>query len=360
MSKTISDPAGRIRRACFATLFLLSFPIWILCGCAENNDSTVAPESLESTALHNTASGMEYWYEREQGGVETITGIAFDDLSCKNCHVPVDGCLVCHATLTGDIPADTRCTDLCHGRQRTEIQLGLTDVHREAGIGCAGCHTSDEVHGDGNRYDSMLADGALEASCTAGGCHDVEDLDANLFHSNHLGNMECGVCHAQTVVTCYNCHFESEVSGDGKIAAGQFTGWKFLVRSKRTDKIALANIQTLTYDNKAFVAIAPFHAHTIARNAVTSCRDCHNNSFVQEYESTGRMTIVTWNDAEHAFVPAQGIIPVPSDWETALQFSFGTLDPADPVPPNWIKITPTEIGHQMLFAKPLEELPNWP
>lgn len=45
-------------------------------------------------SLHYTAAGMEYWYKAEQGGLEKITGIPYDKLSCKGCHN--GGCDVCH------------------------------------------------------------------------------------------------------------------------------------------------------------------------------------------------------------------------------------------------------------------------
>ena len=61
-------------------------------------------------------------------------------------------------------------------------------------------------------------------------------------------------------------------------------------------------------------------------------------------------------------VGREGIIPVPPDWQDALQFDFASYDPnADP---PWVRMGPVEqrresepVAHlnQMLFAKPLSE-----
>ncbi|MGB7062623.1 MAG: hypothetical protein WBF13_09790, partial [Candidatus Zixiibacteriota bacterium] len=46
------------------------------------------------SSLHYTAEGMRYWYDKENGGFESVCGIPYDELACKKCHTP--GCDVCH------------------------------------------------------------------------------------------------------------------------------------------------------------------------------------------------------------------------------------------------------------------------
>lgn len=42
-------------------------------------DWVVAGENLK-TALHHTTRGMDYFYSTEQGGVEALTGVPYDEL----------------------------------------------------------------------------------------------------------------------------------------------------------------------------------------------------------------------------------------------------------------------------------------
>ncbi len=44
-------------------------------------------DCLYLSSLHSTAKGMAYWYDKAQGDLETVTGIPYADLGCKNCHV---------------------------------------------------------------------------------------------------------------------------------------------------------------------------------------------------------------------------------------------------------------------------------
>ena len=55
----------------------------------------VSEDCMYLSSLHYTAKGMEYWYSKENGGLETITNVPYSKLGCKNCHVK--GCDACHA-----------------------------------------------------------------------------------------------------------------------------------------------------------------------------------------------------------------------------------------------------------------------
>jgi hypothetical protein len=346
--------------------------VFLAFGCSNDDDEGppgvgVNVEELLETSQHGTTRGMEYWYEEEQGGFESLTGVPYSQLGCFGCHVEPSECTTCHEETKAfvDTPTDDKCL-ACHGRQGAEMNHGFTDVHRDAGMMCADCHGANTVHGDGEPENSMLVGNTIEVRCTDSGCH--ENVPGNTFHGVHGDNMECAACHTQSVVNCYNCHFESEVAGVGKIAFGQFKNWRLLLLRDREDgsdpKIDVGNFMTLTYEGKAFVAMAPFYAHTISKNAIEDCDDCHNNEYVEEYEQTGQIVMSTWNEADSTLAPSikgKGIIPVPPDWETSLIFEFATLDPDNPDNPGgrkWIRVEPTEVGHQMLFAEPLEGLPD--
>ena len=334
---------------------LYSFASVIGCdgGTEPEPDTTV--EQRLATSLHGTAQGMRHWYESAQGGFEGLTGIAYDDLNCKTCHVEPSACRTCHSDSKALAPSqnDENCLG-CHGFQGAEIAAGLGDYHRDVErLKCRDCHNSNEVHGDGTVYQSLYEPGAMTTRCSNTGCHDT--ISSNEFHDNHA---------VETVVTCYNCHFEHEVQGLDKFPFDHFKDWKFLLRRDRGGgefKIDIGNMLTVTYQGKAFVAIGPYYAHTVDKNAVTDCGDCHNNEYVQEYEDSGKIIIATWNESEGALVPnikGKGIIPIPPGWETELEFAFATYEDDGQGGGRWVRLQPSQVGMHMLFARPLEDLPK--
>lgn len=300
------------------------------------------PTSTFGASLHKTRAGKESWYAAANGGFERLTEVPYDSLGCKDCHRSdmteeeweaqgsTASCDDCHR----DEPITGATCLKCHGRQGAEkAQLAagnqrVSDVHRDdLGMDCMACHTSGDVHGDGTAYDSMLADGAIDAKCE--NCHDPAALETNAYHTRHLDDIDCSACHTQSVVSCYNCHFDKQVEDHTKkIAYGQFTGFKLLMN--RGGKVTAATMMSLKYGSddeaKTFVALAPYYGHTVKKDAVTSCDDCHGNPAVQSYKDTGTIQVVGWDEAEGKLVPPQGIIPVPPDYETALKFSFVDWD----------------------------------
>ena len=111
-------------------------------------------------------------------------------------------------------------------------------------------------------------------------------------HAVHAADIDCSTCHMQSVVTCYNCHFDNEAITDGsilhaKFASAKFGGtkasgkaWRFLVNKVMADgttKVFPGSMQSLMADVTAsnfpgednqgatFVAIAPYYAHAITR-----------------------------------------------------------------------------------------------
>lgn len=303
------------------------------------------------TALHVTAQGMQTFYDlNPNDGFERFTNIPYADLRCKNCHEPsaTGGCGACHripvpilgstvdASLSG--PCGT-----CHGRQKAEVAHGFSDVHRDAGMGCMDCHTMEDMHGDGTTYPSMLAEGAIDASCED--CH--TSLASNQAHDLHADDVDCSACHVQSVVTCYNCHFESEINDGVKRAIGQVTNWVFLLN--RDGKVHTGNFQSVKYQNHTMVGLAPYYAHTIARNA-RSCGDCHNSAALAQYLSTGSIDVATWNGS--SFTYAQGVVPVPPDYETALNFDFADYDPNTQ---TWSFLKSGADAIQLLFGEPMTQ-----
>jgi len=282
----------------------------LVVGIAACGESEVEPEDAFLTSLHATGQGKQTFYSAANGGFEQHTGIAYDDLACKSCHEPL--CENCHET-EGDTPTMATCQG-CHGRQNAEANH-YTDVHRDAGMECMDCHSSHEMHGDGTQYASLLSPGAMDTECED--CH--TSLESNTYHNTHGANIDCSACHMQGVVTCNNCHFETEVNEDMKRAYGQFRNWKFLINFE--GKVHAANYQSVKYQDASFLVFAPFYAHSVSRNAVT-CASCHSAAAVGEYDTTGEIQVVEWNAGTSELEYITGVIPIPPDYQTSMLFDF--------------------------------------
>jgi hypothetical protein len=343
------------------------------------------------TSLHKTRMGKPRHYNAEYGGFELLTGVPYDDLVCKDCHNPANqttpvpyepSCYDCHIDTDEDNDANpfndpvtgATCRG-CHSRRNAEN--AFSDVHRAVGMDCMDCHHKEEMHGDGNAYESMQEPGALKVSCTQAGCHKTEDLlpvvrpgkgkksnpeevneRALGFHQQHFETLDCSACHVQSVVACDSCHFDSEVV-ERKRYYRQIpqSGFKFLMN--KDDKVKTATYQALTWGNNvSFYVLAPFSAHTISKGTEVECLHCHvqlvpakakgggrvieGNAALASYLTNGTITVNKWVPEEvddgnpltyGKLLAPQGIIPVVPDWKDALQFDFvyWTGLPTDPV-----------------------------
>lgn len=335
MERTVGGLAIRCASAAIATLALTG----ILAACGEEQATEAAPVPIEEaflTSLHATGQGKITWYSETSGGLERFTGISYSSLACQNCHKPE--CTNCHVT-PGDHVSDDKCLG-CHGRQQAE-RAGFNDAHRTRGMRCMDCHTLREMHGDGTRYASLLDKGAMDAKCV--NCH--KTLQQHTAHSTHAQTVACASCHMKSVVTCYNCHFESEIQQKTKRPHAQFKNWMLLVN--RDGKVHPGNFQSVTYQGKAFVAIAPFTAHTILKDA-QGCADCHNNAAVQQYKQSGRIQVARWDGSSGKVTPLTGVIPVVPDYRQALRFDF--VDFRDG---KWVFLKSDADAMQLLFGEPL-------
>jgi len=348
--------------------------------CVDGVCVAVVPGPAETfpISLHATREGKRTFYEADDG-FATLTNIPYDDLPCKDCHgatfadgTPIDnatytpGCRDCHADPANpsEAIADSVCLS-CHGRQGAEQNL-FSDVHREEGLGCVNCHTASDMHGDGTAYPSFLAEGETDVACED--CH-VEDGSApppgsNTYHNTHLATVDCSACHVASVSSCYNCHFESEVAHTGKRFFNQSprTGFKMLMNYE--GKVHTATFQSLVYDGLTFVAIAPFFGHSITKEGI-GCSDCHRNEAIQAYDDTGTIVVTSWDEtAEGAarLIGPTGVIPIPPDWETALEFAFlnYTGEATDAINgaenlPLWQFLKTEKDGQHIVYGEPLTE-----
>jgi len=325
------------------------------------------------TSLHYTRQGKITAYSAENGGAELITGIPMEKLPCLKCHpgTYADGtkvdpatyepdCKDCHAQAY-DMPAQEQCLK-CHGRQGFEIKLGYSDVHRDAGMVCSDCHTTREMHGDGTRYASFLEPGAMDTRCEE--CHreggKAPVPPENAPHGIHMDKLDCVTCHAQTVVTCFNCHFQSIAEAHVKRHYGPVHGYMLLLNRKLEGgetKVWAGTFIAVTYGDKSFYLLAPFRSHTIQKHG-RDCSECHNNEAIQQYKETGKLQLTRWDPDEKKIIMPQGVIPVPPDWQEAFQIDFvdykGDLAaPTDPA--KWEFLKNGADVTQLYYAQPLTE-----
>jgi len=322
------------------------------------------------TSLHRTGMGKQTFYnEVPNGGFETYVQVPYGELACRGCHTPglgfgtvkgEVGCLSCHETDSPTLGAEVADASLngvcgpCHSRQKAEaFTHGYADVHRDAGMGCMDCHSLEDVHGDGTEYASMLEDGAIDAKCS--NCHAA--LASNSYHNIHGDLVDCTACHTQSVVTCNNCHIETELETGAKLAYAQFKDWNFLLN--RNGKVHTGNYQSVVYEDKAVVAFGPFYAHTIVRNAVDGCGDCHDNAAVRDWFDDGVIDVVVYDESigdpnGRNLRYQKGIIPIPPNFfDGGLRYDFVTLTEVGSGQWEFVK-TGADI-FQMLYGTPLTE-----
>lgn len=306
-------------------------------------------QNVMANSLHGTTRGMGHFYAKEQGGFEQFTHVPYEDpnLPCMSCHVESTGCTTCHE-VPGDSPANDKCLG-CHKRQSIEQQFN-PDVHLldkasgGAGLSCADCHTAKQVHGDGTPYNS-LHENPNNVDCEQSGCHSDVTIAGKSMHETHNEDLDCAACHVKNTMTCYTCHFE-----DGSGFEPPITDWKILVKSKATGKVTTGNVQTMAAGGNTLFVAAPFFGHTIQKDSSPTCGSCHNSDALKEYKEHGTMTLATWHEDTKTLSNMKGVIPLPTDWKTALKMPFIAKD-ADG---NWAFQKDTADTMQMLYADPID------
>ena len=275
-----------------------------------------------SSSLHHTGEGMRYWYEAKDGFM-AITGIPYEKLGCKNCHVK--GCNDCHLKKTEkgfvyslEMARDRGTCLKCHAREKATIKLdegrNTLGVHMKADMTCSDCHTSREIHGDGNIYKSMRDPGAMDAACT--NCHtkDSEDypvVPETMSHTVHKNKLDCNACHVQNTLTCYNCHFGELARTKSKPESFVAKVKDFLLLVKYRGKVTSGTIQTLVGPkNEPFIAYVPYFTHSIMGEG-RKCEQCHATKAVNILASSKKFTPATFKDGKLEFY--KGVLPlVPS------------------------------------------------
>jgi hypothetical protein len=306
-------------------------------------------EQPQPDSLHFKRTGKGTFYHKENGGFEKLTGVPFDKLACVHCHQKsgqrADGwplpdpyapsCTDCHdSSKNPSVNSPAICLE-CHSRQSAEVgffkslpepkDLGWQDLHVRRGMTCTSCHTGDQLHRSADGETTMLVPGAIGARCEH--CHEPAKLSP-ASHAVHGDRLACAACHVKSVLTCNNCHFETELAVNGKFKRpiSQGRGFVMLLNRKGSgpggkDQVYPATYQSLVYKDKTFYTVAPFFSHTIMEKG-RPCKDCHESAVLKEYDKTGKIPVATWNPTKKSLDEVQGIVPIPPDWAEALQFDF--------------------------------------
>lgn len=262
------------------------------------------------SSLHASANGMSYWYSKEQGGLELITGIPYSEAGCTKCHV--NSCDQCHTKMVNNKPvystsfAASQETCLkCHARESAMIMKidkadNTPDVHFNSGMTCMDCHTAREMHGDGTEYQSMKQAGAMDANCES--CHD--QVSDSRSHTVHGDKLDCKACHVRHVISCTNCHVETMIN-EKKRVAQPVSHWKFLMNYE--GKVTSANMQTFVAPgNKTLLIFAPQFSHSVKKEG-DQCDDCHASSNVKKVMD--KKIDLTWLE-NGTVLQTKGVIPV--------------------------------------------------
>lgn len=135
--------------------------------------------------------------------------------TCGNCHIvrpPIagGGLSAGHAfTKTPDMV--TVCV-ACHVSRGGHAYLGVAagtepDIHlTQNDFKCVDCHSGSELHGDGAPVEQRYAYSKLP-ECE--NCHSGI-ASINNFHSMHIDDFNCHVCHSQDYNNCGSCHIHGE------------------------------------------------------------------------------------------------------------------------------------------------------
>jgi hypothetical protein len=281
-------------------------------------------------SLHFTNRGIAYWYAKEQGGLERLTGVTVDQMGCMKAKCHVKSCDVCHRVETAGSAAyaatAARAEQACPRCHAVDAENKTQDVHAARGMTCTSCHAARDLHGDGVAYDSCLQEGAVSARCE--GCHTA--LPPSRSHTVHAGKVDCTACHTHEYWTCVNCHVDTRLK-ENRDESVLLTEMLFLVN--RRGKVTLGNFLSYVYRGKTMITFAPWFSHSVMKEG-RPCEACHASPLVLD-AADGRIRTFWWENGEVRNV--KGVVPVVEgmSWDVAwLDRAEGKWIPlANPPPP---------------------------
>jgi len=244
-----------------------------------------------TTSIHNGTgqkrkvtmrSGLSGASEFDQLPAHQIEGY---NNNCAHCHGTCGNCHVVRpATGGGGLSAGhnfNKTPDMfnvcitCHVSRGGHAYLGVApgtqpDVHlTEEGFDCLNCHDGHEIHGDGQPVEQRYAYTELP-ECES--CHPSLET-SNSYHSMHIEDFNCQVCHSQEYNNCGSCHIHGEGARipsymDYKIALNPIpdvkTGYEFALI--RRTLAAPDNWKEYGVEEYANFAVHPTYNYTTPHN----------------------------------------------------------------------------------------------
>ncbi len=91
------------------------------------------------------------------------------------------------------------------------------------------------------------------------------------------------------------------------------------------------SFQSLSYQGKTRVAMAPSYAHTITKDDAKTCMDCHvnmggTNEAIADYNDDGIMQFGSWNSSDSTLSCLHGVVPLPADYSRSFKMDFIQFD----------------------------------
>ncbi len=136
--------------------------------------------------------------------------------TCGNCHVnrpPIAGGGLANGHKFTKNPDMVSICVSCHTSRGGHAYLGVAsgtvpDIHlTKAGYECLDCHSGAELHGNGDS--TVMHRYAYSELPTCEECHS-DIAESNTYHSQHMGDFNCQVCHSQDYNNCGSCHIHLE------------------------------------------------------------------------------------------------------------------------------------------------------
>ncbi len=267
--------------------------------------------NLNDLSLHTNLTGFKSALEARGGDLSEGSPLAtaFEN-HCQQCHTTCGQCHISRPDETeGGLlssheikltPSMQYNCVACHGSRVGDEYLGENegipaDVHwTEATMTCTKCH-SEELHGSENPGDTRY-DNPYLVQCED--CHEeiFENKASNPQHEQHLGDLQCQVCHSVEYKNCYSCHVSLDEAGlpcrtsDPSVMDFKI-GYNPLISSERPyEYVVLRHVPTCTgtCDYYGTNLLPNFNAlptwkyatpHNIQLNTPqnSSCNACHGN-----------------------------------------------------------------------------------
>ncbi|MBN2172552.1 MAG: hypothetical protein JW731_00370 [Bacteroidales bacterium] len=185
-------------------------------------------DNFKTSIHHGTGQKMKVTMRSGLSGPEDFDQLPAHQIegynaNCATCHGTCGNCHVVRPLIGGGGLAKghnfTKTPDMvsvcvsCHVSRGGHAYLGVAagtqpDVHLTSqNFKCIDCHDGNELHGDGNPVEQRYAYSQLP-KCE--NCH-TDLAKSNNYHSLHIGDFNCHVCHSQVYNNCGSCH----IHGDG-------------------------------------------------------------------------------------------------------------------------------------------------